>query len=288
MACERGPGTAALATQIVAANRNIGGSVRVVNAKSTDLTFGSDELPVPQLVVSEIFGTDPLSETVLPVLKQASDQFATSGNMPAFLPCRCRVWGALARVPAAWESFTDDASCGDVEVGKLISSFESGTIICDLRSHFSDVELLTEPTVLVTHSLAPPILVSGSSIADLPMLPIPRPLHKMLRLPPPEVPGLGTPVSSSSSVCIVLWWDADCSLEPSDDPETRISTCPTVERGAHWSQYARVLRTADIGEGVLDAAAAAVAGGGEGAVRVTTTWAVDRTNFRVELVDDPQ
>eukprot|EP00928_Gymnodinium_smaydae_P058129 TRINITY_DN4134_c0_g1_i1.p1 TRINITY_DN4134_c0_g1~~TRINITY_DN4134_c0_g1_i1.p1 ORF type:complete len:727 (-),score=117.06 TRINITY_DN4134_c0_g1_i1:372-2489(-) len=273
-ACERGPNTAALASQLVDANSQAlcKGSVKVINALSTDLSVTPGDLPRPKLIVSEIFGTDPLSESVLPVLEQASKQFGGKEAGVAYLPCQCRVWGALAHVPEMWVSRTEDASLCGVDVGEFLTPFDSGTLLVDPRNEFRDIKLLSEPGVLVTHSLAPPIMISGESVARLNVLPQgPRPLYEMFDLDAPEVS-----LSSSHQLCLVLWWDADCSLEPCDDPETRISTSPAFARSSHWTQFVRILQS-DYVDDEVEAALQAQ----RGKLEVRTKWKTDRMEFHV-------
>jgi hypothetical protein len=54
-----------------------------------------------QLVVHEIFGTDPLSEHVLPALQQVQQQLAAPGAV--FMPSRVRVVAAMAACPAVMQ-----------------------------------------------------------------------------------------------------------------------------------------------------------------------------------------
>lgn len=301
LAVERTPGVAALAASLLKSNgllreeaadgsAGTGGSVAVCNCMSTELAGRPGEAPRPDLIVSEIFGTDPLSESVLPVLQRASEDFApTGGGAVAMLPCRCRLWGALARAPAAWMAMSADASNCGVEYGEVLTPFESGTLLVDLRHEFSCIGLCTAPAVLAIHSLAPPIATKGENLAELPLLAEPRALHELL-------PGVPSPEAEKGrrcnqelqegvqgDLCLLLWFDADCTLEPNDDPETRISTAPTVERGGtHWAQFAQMLRWEDIGEGVEAALAK-----GKGDIRIKTTWRVDRTQFSIEVADSP-
>eukprot|EP00933_Yihiella_yeosuensis_P058631 TRINITY_DN5925_c0_g2_i1.p1 TRINITY_DN5925_c0_g2~~TRINITY_DN5925_c0_g2_i1.p1 ORF type:complete len:704 (+),score=137.23 TRINITY_DN5925_c0_g2_i1:45-2156(+) len=276
-ACERGKSTAAMAEDIVKANEaTVPGKVRILQAHSSELS-AKDGLERPQLIVSEIFGTDPLSESVLPVMKQASEQFAATKKLPApaFLPCRCRRWGALARVPMALLSYTESAhNCG-IPAG-VLAPFTSRTVIVDLRHHYSDIEMLTEPTIIATHNLTPPIQISGSSSITVPLLAEAKALFEQLSLPPPE---RSAGPSIPEEICMVTWWDADCTMEPSNTPATCISTSPAVPRSAHWTQVIHILRMEDLGEGVYEACAAC-----KGQVCITTAWkSGDRTQFSVQL-----
>lgn len=307
VACERAATTAALASEIANVNESTlaPGSVQVIRAKSTDLykrrfspesptdqlslndSSGTDACedlwkagnnpPTPHLIVSEIFGSDPLSETVLPVLKSMSECLGPVGPSVAYLPCRCRVWGALARVPVAWEARTEDAcNCG-ISVGELLCPFESGHLLVDLRNEFCDIELLTGPAVIVTHALVPPIRVSGQSSATLPLLPEPQLLYKMMSLPPPAH---DCRPSLSNQLCIVMWFDADCTTEPSDDESMRVSTSPTGVFSGHWTQFAQILASDEVGQGVHEAVAS-----GSGAVSIQTAWKMDRTEYSVEVAE---
>jgi hypothetical protein len=76
-------------------------------AKATSVASGKQKQQQQQkpdmpckasLVVHEIFGTDPLSEHVLPALKQVQEQLAALGAV--FMPGRVRVVAAVATCPA--------------------------------------------------------------------------------------------------------------------------------------------------------------------------------------------
>ncbi|CAK0792732.1 unnamed protein product [Prorocentrum cordatum] len=278
-ACERAGTTVALASRIAEANQDKfkPGSVNIVHSKSMDLHKGAELAVAPHLIVSEIFGTDPLAESVLPVIADIGARFASASPPVEFLPCRCRLWGALAKVPVDWQARTESAvSCG-IDIGEHMFPFESGRILVDLRDEFCDIELLTEPAILVTHRLVPPVRISGSSEAKVPLLPAPARLFEVMTLRRPEK---SLRSSMHNELCIVMWFDADCSTHPRDDAddEMRISTSPTVRRGGHWTQSVQILSSGGVEEGVLDAVSA-----GQGCVIIRTEWNVDRTNFNVRV-----
>lgn len=61
-----------------------------------------------QLIVHEIFGTDPLSEHVLPALQQVQQQLAAPGAV--FMPSRVRVVAAVAACPAVMQHLRADGT----------------------------------------------------------------------------------------------------------------------------------------------------------------------------------
>jgi len=278
-AIDRGKDMATLAKSIFTTNEDVLGkdSVVFVHGSSNSLPQDNSDIHTPQLIVSEIFGTDPFSENILPILKQASNDFTSGSQAPAMLPCRLRIWGALAATPADWYHRTEEACTCGVPFGEILSGFESGLLLVNLREDYSDIKLHTVPQVLAELSLTPPISVAGSNSVAAALLPEPQPLHKVLELVPPATNSKSV---LQGSLCLVLWWDSDCTLEPTDDPELKISTSPEIDRGIHWTQYAYILTSEDIGEGVQEAAI-----NGTGTVSISLRWQINRTIFDVRMHD---
>ena len=122
--------------------------IRVVPALSTEVT--AEQLGGRfDLIVSEIFGDEPLSEGVLPTLAHAAEHLLAPGGI--FLPARCSIVAALAHCRALDATF-----CASHCAGFDVSSINQ---FCDGRNTraadtIPGFELCTDPVVLHTLSLA--------------------------------------------------------------------------------------------------------------------------------------
>ena len=157
VACERDVGLAAAACADIEAN-GLGDSVTVVGAHSRAL--GDDNVGRFDLIVSEIFGSDALSEGVLPTLAHAQSALlrqATGLMVPGKLIIRAALScsGALRSL---------DSACGEAPVDRLRNSFET---LAPRRcsAHLPDVpgaKLLTDVASFALDLNARPLATSGA------------------------------------------------------------------------------------------------------------------------------
>jgi hypothetical protein len=148
------------------------------------------------LVVHEIFGSDPLSEHLLPAMQQVQQQLAAPGAV--FLPSRVRVIAAVAVCPALLQctrisSGTLSAATGPPAAAaaatavatEAITAAAVGTGTWDTSSlvplqprkcevQLSDLQddlvLLTEPQSVLEFDLQQPVKLSGKQQVQLPTL----------------------------------------------------------------------------------------------------------------------
>jgi hypothetical protein len=99
-------GTAAAAP--VAAAQGSSGDKPSTKQQATQQQQQPDLPGRAQLVVHEIFGTDPLSEHVLPALQQVQQQLAAPGAV--FMPSRVRVVAAVAACPSVMQRLRIDGT----------------------------------------------------------------------------------------------------------------------------------------------------------------------------------
>ncbi|KAJ9460768.1 Protein arginine N-methyltransferase 7 [Diplonema papillatum] len=165
----------------------------------------------PDVAVHEIFGTDPLSEGLLPALRSAR---ASGLISPATLLCpgRFRVWAAAASSP----ELLSHAGIGG-GTGLVWPGFVSPRKLEVDLAKISDLQLHTEPAVVWEVDLSGEVPLSGS-------LPVALPAQA----------GVG----SAAARFVVHWFDFLCG----DD--AWYSTAPRVDSPhpvAHWVQNVEIL-----------------------------------------------
>ena len=112
--CERELTLALTACSVAAANE-CGGGLDVANTVSRQLLVGEGQQMSCKaaLVVHEVFGTDPLSEQILPTMQHAKECLAAPSAL--FMPARFRAVAALARCEGLRQTYRhapDRVACG--------------------------------------------------------------------------------------------------------------------------------------------------------------------------------
>ena len=165
VACERDAALAAAACADIEAN-GLGEFVTVMAAHSRAL--GDDNVGRFDLIVSEIFGSDALSEGVLPTLAHAQSALLrpTGVIVPRMEPGMLIIRAALA-CSGALRSL--DSACGDSSVERLRNSFET---LAPRRcsAHLPDVpgaELLTDIASYALDLNARPLVTCGAMQAEV-------------------------------------------------------------------------------------------------------------------------
>lgn len=150
------------------------------------------------LVVHEIFGTDPLSEHVLPAMLQVRQQLAAPGAV--FLPSRVRVVAAVAACPRLLQSirigdtltslaFDTTSAAGPASANTATAASAAGSVaaVCQMPAWDvscllalqprkvelqldelrSELLLLTAPQPVLTLDFQEPIKLSGKQVVQL-------------------------------------------------------------------------------------------------------------------------
>ena len=200
VACERDAGLAAAACADIEAN-DFGDVVTMVGAHSRVLC--DDNVGQFDLIVSEIFGSDALSEGVLPTLAHAQSALLKPGGsmLPGTLVIRAAlVCSGALRMRAS--------SCGDMHVDTLRRSFDT---LAPLRcsAHLPDVPGLRLLTAAASFELdlnARPLPTSGVLQADL------------------------VATAPGEADAVAYWFDVKFS------GGANVATGPDDGRRAHWMQ----------------------------------------------------
>lgn len=223
--CEREPALAQTAVQLVADN-SLQQHIRVANKLSSQLSLAGaaaaagvrskgsgattkangrqqhqQEADLPgkaSLVVHEIFGTDPLSEHVLPAMLQVQQQLAAPGAV--FLPSRVCVVAAVAACPRLLQSirigdtlaslaFDTSSAAGPASANNTAAAAAVGSVaaVCQMPAWdvscllalqprkvelqldelASELLLLTAPQPVLTLDFQQPIKLSGKQVVQL-------------------------------------------------------------------------------------------------------------------------
>jgi protein-L-isoaspartate O-methyltransferase len=204
LACERDAALARCAAADVEAN-GLGAAITVAAAHSRDL--GRHNAGAFDVIVQEVFGSDALSEGVLPTLAHASALLATGGVM---VPARLRVRAALV-CSGALRAVLGTARAGrdsDDLPARAVAAYDA---LAPLRCscHLPDVAgaaLLTDAAEFVLDLCARPLPQQGALTAHA------RGVH-------------------AGEADAVLFWFAACF-----DGGAQCATGPTDGRRQHWQQ----------------------------------------------------
>ena len=201
VACERDAELAAAACADIEAN-GLGESVTVVGAHSRAL--GDDNVGRFDLIVSEIFGSDALSEGVLPTLAHAQAALLRP-NAGIMIPGKLVIRAALA---FSGSLRLLDSACGETPVDRLRSSFGS---LAPRRcsAHLPDVpgaKLLTDVASYALDFNARPLPTCGTMHAEV-------------------------VATADGDVDAVAYW-----FEVVFADGARVATGPEDGRRAHWTQ----------------------------------------------------
>jgi hypothetical protein len=192
-----------LAGATAAAGRKASGAAAKAKANGKQQQQEADLPGKASLVVHEVFGTDPLSEHVLPALLQVQQQLAASGAV--FMPGRVRVVAAIAACPRLLQSIriadilaslgiinTSSSAAGPASASTATANAAAGSdgavcqmpawdVSCLLALQPRKVELqldelrrelllLTVPQPVLTLDFQQPIKLSGKQVVQLPAL----------------------------------------------------------------------------------------------------------------------
>ena len=215
VACERDAGLAAAACADVEAN-GFGDIVTMVGAHSRELC--DENVGQFDFVVSEIFGSDALSESVLPTLAHAQAALLKPGG--TMIPGKLVVRAALACSGALR---LHSAAAGNTPLDRLRHSFDA---LAPLRcsAHLPDdpgTQLLTTVGSFELDLNARPLATCGSLEADV------------------------VATAPGEADCVAYWFDVVFS-----DGGAHVATGPEDGRRAHWMQTLfrlapRALRTGE-------------------------------------------
>lgn len=175
------------------------------------------------VLVSEIFGDQPLSESILPSFRHARSELLEPDAL--ILPCRLTLWATVVRIEGLERvcAFPSSTSTEEVHWGGWDCVLER-PLSLHLSAH-SHVALLDAPVRLGTIDLSQhPLPLSGTLEAT------------------------AVVAGSGDANAVVLWFEAGLS-EGSSEPTT-ISTSPTQGQRSHWKQvvYPSVVKGLRLGE----------------------------------------
>lgn len=215
------------------------------------------------LIVHEIFGTDPLSEHVLPALQQVQHQLAQPGAW--FMPSRLRIIAAVAACPVLLTHLRigatgkqqpqrqSDQSCGCEAAGEELPAWDLSSLLAlqprKLELQLDELQdqmlLLTAPQSVLELDFQQPIQLNGKQVVELPALQQPLLLgHWMQQQQQGSAgsitqagikPAAGSQVQGQGSDvlrdCVVVsWFEADCGAGG------WLSTRPGTTQLGHWQQ----------------------------------------------------
>jgi hypothetical protein len=245
------------------------------------------ELPArAALVVHEIFGTDPLSEHVLPALRQVQQQLAAPGAK--LVPRAIRVIAAVASCPALQQQLRLPQQPNGVvpfDVSSLLP-LQPRRVELQLDDMASQLQLLTRPASVLEFDFEQdwPLRLNGQVDVQLPALETGLLLSTWMELqqlqpqgqnvvsqhPQQQQQGLGglglqakkrvqqkvgtaaAAAASCKELCVVSWFEADCGAGG------WLSTAPGTTKYGHWQQSVEFVAVPPAAAAV----AAAVLGGG--------------------------
>jgi hypothetical protein len=304
-ACEREPVLATVAQALVSAH-GLAPPIRILKKLSSQLTHSGHgtDVPIPAaLVLHEIFGTDALSEQLLPALRdlQASGVVRRGAR---FLPRGVRVVAALADAgSAAARALRLPVGCHDVAAAAAAAGLATPPnldALLPLAPRRSELQLdelgdglllLTEPVPVLSFDFEDcsqwPLPLNGSVLATLPALL--RPLSMTDWLTKTTTKTTMTMAASGATagaaaaaadvagaageaviaaarahrLCCVSWWEADCGAGG------WLSTRPGKTALGHWQQSLEWLTPS--APALLDA--------GSRPIVLRVSWSVDRVRF---------
>ncbi|KAF6255386.1 hypothetical protein COO60DRAFT_216233 [Scenedesmus sp. NREL 46B-D3] len=345
-AAEREPGLAAVAQQLLAAH-GMQQQVAVHQKLSSQLSLAADgpastgadacsagsratsssssssgaaDLPArAALVVHEIFGTDPLSEQLLPALRQVQQQLAVPGAR--FVPRCVRVVAAVAMCPALQRAVrlpqqaAAAAGAAQFDVASLLP-LQPRRLELQLDDVAAQLQLLTAPAPVLELDFEAdwPLQLHGQAGVQLPALEQglllsswmeqqrlqPQGQHVMQQQQQQQQGGAvvrrneksaqqkKAAAAAGKGLCVVSWFEADCGAGG------WLSTAPGTTKYGHWQQSVEFVAVPPAAAAV----AAAVVGGGlptcseddlgssssstsssSSSFNLCVSWAVDRLKF---------
>jgi hypothetical protein len=240
------------------------------------------------LVVHEIFGTDPLSEHVLPALRQVQQELAAPNAR--FVPCRIRVVAAVATCPALQQRLRLPqqqavASAIPFDVSSLLP-LQPRKVELQLDDLASDLQLLTAPANVLEIDFEKewPLRLNGQVDVGLPAFETAMLLSTWMEQQQLQPQGQGAfaeqqqqqgmlgggPIqqqkvkglqqkkgaaaaAAAKELCVVSWFEADCGAGG------WLSTAPGTTKYGHWQQSVEFVAGPPA---AAAAVAAAVLGGG--------------------------
>lgn len=350
-ACEREPALAAVAQQLVAAHgmqqqiavhQKLSSQLTLAAAAAADTpdaskpagqtkagevaqissgsgsSMAADMPAAAALVVHEIFGTDPLSEHVLPALRQVQQQLAAPGTRCA--PRAIRIIAAVAACPPLQQRLRlpQQQSGGSSSLSFDVSSLlllQPRKLELQLDDLAGELLLLTAPASVLEFDFEKdwPLRLNGqvdvkqqvleealvlSSWMEQQQL---QPQGQQVTTQQQQGPGLVTQqarkkaqqkkaaaaAAAAKELCVVSWFEADCGAGG------WLSTAPGTTKYGHWQQSVEFVAAP-----AAAAVAAAVLGGGlatfdedetddsvgsssSSSLSLRVSWAVDRLKFRL-------
>lgn len=349
-ACEREPALAAVAQQLVAAHgmqqqvavhQKLSSQLTLAAAAAADTpdaskpagqtkagevaqissgsgsSMAADMPAAAALVVHEIFGTDPLSEHVLPALRQVQQQLAAPGTR--CVPRAIRIIAAVAACPPLQQRLRlpQQQSGGSSSLSFDVSSLlllQPRKLELQLDDLAGELLLLTAPASVLEFDFEKdwPLRLNGqvdvkqqvleealvlSSWMEQQQL---QPQGQQVTTQQQQGPGLVTQqarkkaqqkkaaaaAAAAKELCVVSWFEADCGAGG------WLSTAPGTTKYGHWQQSVEFVAAPPAAAAV----AAAVLGGGlatfdedetddsvgsssSSSLSLRVSWAVDRLKF---------
>jgi hypothetical protein len=285
---------------------------------SSSSSSNAADLPArAALVVHEIFGTDPLSEQVLPALRQVQQQLAAPGAK--FVPRAIRVIAAVASCPALQQQLRlpqQPNSAVPFDVSSLLP-LQPRRVELQLDDLALQLQLLTAPVSVLEIDFEHdwPLRLNGQVDVQLPALETGLLLSSWMEQQqlqpqgqsvvsqhPQQQQGLGglslqpkkrvqqkvgaaAATSSSKELCVVSWSEADCGAGG------WLSTAPGTTKYGHWQQsvefVAVPLAAAAVASAVMGWGLSTCAEDDEeeegssssSRFKMCVSWAVDRLKF---------
>jgi len=226
--------------------------------KQQQQQYTTDMPAKASLIVHEIFGTDPLSEHVLPALQQVQQQLAQPGA--CFMPSRLRIIAAVAACPALLTHLRIAATAtqqpqlqSDQSAGGELPAWDLSSLLAlqprKLELQLDELQdkmlLLTAPQPVLELDFQQPIQLNGKQVVELPALQQPLLLGHWMQQQQQGSAGSITiagikPAAGSHVQCqgsqwlrecvVVSWFEADCGAGG------WLSTRPGTTQLGHWQQ----------------------------------------------------